>query len=135
MSTPDEVPSVAPGVESPGVGEFARSGSRPTSARRRAPPSNPDDPQTKIDRLHRGARFHAVLATFFAAGAVVTYLTPTKPDPGDIFHAQAIVHWEVILMALGLAIANLALVITKRRRAAGLALDPDADHPEAKVFE
>ena len=85
---------------------------------------------------------HFILATFFVLGAVFTYLEkPSGPRSRNVFGARVeqvtedITHWEVVAMSLGIATVNLVLGLSKQRRAARLAIDPDADHPEARVFE
>ena len=78
---------------------------------------------------------HAALATLFFSGGVVAYLERTEVAPGRFGASEAIVHWETVAMAFGLSIANVIIALSKRRRAARLSVDPDSDHPEAKVFE
>lgn len=71
----------------------------------------------------------------FATGSVFAYFDRTGENAGPAQIGQTVVRWEVVVMGLGLAIVNLFLSLSKRRRAARLSVDPDADHPEAKVFE
>lgn len=106
--------------------------------------ATPDETRAKIRRLRRGARLHWIFAVFFLAGAIYAYFdSPAPPEPdgrrprGRLLDSttETIIQWEVVLMGGGLAIVNGFLATAKSRRASRLEVDPDADHPEAKVFE
>ena len=97
--------------------------------------ATPDEARFKIRKLRNGARFHGIVATLFVAGIVYMFLDrPTRrTSPGVEF--EEVFQWEVAVMGFGLVIVNVFLALSKSRRASRLAVDPDADHPEAKVFE
>ena len=103
--------------------------------------ATPDETRDKIRRLRRGARLHWIFAVFFLAGSIYAYFdSPAPPEPGGRSRfldsaTETMIQWEVVLMGAGIAIANVFLAVAKSRRASRLAVDPDADHPEAKVFE
>ncbi len=104
--------------------------------------ATPHEIRETIRRLRRRARFHFAFAAFFVFAAAFSFsqrpsMSSTRSDVkarADLV-TEDIFQWEVVLMSLGLAIVNLVLALSKGRRATRLAVDPDADQPEAKVFE
>ena len=95
----------------------------------------PDDVRSTIRRLRSGARIHAILATLFVTGAAYAFFDRPDHVRNPSLGTETVVKWEVVLMGLSIAIVNVFLALSKRRRAARLTKNPDADHPVAQVFE
>jgi len=94
-----------------------------------------DEIRSTVRKLRGGARLHAILASIFAVGAVFAVLDEPARREGVVGVADDVNRWQIVVMAVGLVIVNIGLAVSKQRRASRLAVDPDADHPEAKIFE
>lgn len=119
-------------LESEGSGRIA---AEPAPRARVDKAPTPEEIRRTIAKLRSGARFHAIFATIFATGSVYEVFDEPARHVGALAVAEDVSKWQIVVMAAGLSIVNVVLALSKRRRAARLAADPDADHPEAKVFE